>query len=142
MRFYLAGRYGRRKELLALRDTLVALGHEVTSGWLDTDWEKTDASASAHVPPAERVKYCLMDLRDIDRAQCVVSFTEEPDSTAGKRGGRHVEYGYAIGCAKLLVVIGPRENLFHSHPSCHVYPDVKAFLAGLSANELLERLFR
>jgi len=37
--------------------------------------------------------------------------------TRSGRGGRHVEFGYAMAKGKRLIVVGYRENLFHEHPS-------------------------
>lgn len=115
MKIYLAGRYGRREQLKSVRDELTRLGHEVTSRWLDTEWAPTDGSSST-APPEYREKYCLIDLEDVLASECVISFTEEPDSGNGKRGGRHVEFGVALQAGKRLVVVGWKENIFHHHP--------------------------
>ena len=39
-------------------------------------------------------------------------FTVDPDERT-RRGGRHVEYGVALGLGKLTAIVGPRENIFH-----------------------------
>jgi hypothetical protein len=35
------------------------------------------------------------------------------------RGGRHVEFGYALGARKAIMVVGPLENVFYCLP--HVF---------------------
>jgi hypothetical protein len=48
-----------------------------------------------------------------------MSFT----SAGGGKGGRHVEYGLALGLGKRLIICGPRENIFHTLPQVEHYPD-------------------
>ncbi len=54
------------------------------------------------------------DLEDIDAADVFLAMTV-PDKSdpAGWRGGRHVEYGYALGKSKRIVLYGPREATFY-----------------------------
>jgi len=43
-----------------------------------------------------------------------MGFTEpENVNSKYKRGGRHVEFGYAIAYGKRLVIVGPLENAFY-----------------------------
>ena len=53
------------------------------------------------------------DYYDLREADTVISFTEAPRVMLNTRGGRHVEYGMALAWRKRLIVIGPRENVFH-----------------------------
>lgn len=125
---YLAARYSRRDELRQVRDELQRRGHVVSSRWLDTDWERRPDGGSTVAPDEHRVRYCLIDLEDVLAADCLVSFTEEPNSVHGKRGGRHVEYGVALQAGKRLIVVGPRENLFHHHPKVEHFADAADML--------------
>ena len=111
-RIYIAARYGRRAEMVEAARQLEALGHEVVSRWIYGEHEAIDATATVE----ERRLWALEDVADIDRAQMLVSFTEEPGAAGGGRGGRHVETGYALGCGKLVEVVGPTENVFHTLP--------------------------
>lgn len=129
MKIYLAGRYGRREQLKQVREVLQKRGHVVTSRWLDTDWETPDGRATTSAPPEYREKYCLIDLEDVMAADVVINFTEASDSTAGKRGGRHVEFGVAIAAGKRLIVIGHRENIFHWHPSVEFFATFEEMLS-------------
>ena len=110
MNIYLAGRYGRRLELLGYAAQLVDLGHHVTSRWLDGEHEAIDATASV----GEQRTWAAEDFSDIDSSSVLIAFTEEPG--VGGRGGRHVETGYALGCGKMVEVVGPVENVFHTLP--------------------------
>jgi hypothetical protein len=57
-------------------------------------------------------------------ADVLMAFTEFPGQTPGRaRGGRHVEFGIAFAKEKRLMIVGPRENIFHWLPSVEVYPD-------------------
>lgn len=65
------------------------------------------------------------DIEDIDAALTLVSFTE---AGGGGKGGRHTEYGYAIAQNKRLVIIGPREHIFHTHPGVEIFSQWGDFL--------------
>ena len=131
MKIYLAGRYGRLEQFRELRSNLHELGHIVTSRWLDTNWSRNVDSGSSAAPEEHREKFALIDIQDVLSADCVINFTEEPDSTNGKRGGRHVEFGIALQAGKRLIVVGFRENLFHHHPSVEFFTDVQELLKVL-----------
>ena len=110
MKIYLAARWGRRSELRGYRDELEKMGHTVTSRWLD-DHDTGDADNAAFV--------ATQDLDDIIDANALIFFGEDPLLGLGKRGGRHVEFGFAFACAppKTVFLVGPRENVFHYLPS-------------------------
>jgi hypothetical protein len=72
------------------------------------------------------------DLEDIDRANVFVAFMA--NEAKHHRGGRHVEYGYALGLAETrrmdTVVIGESENIFYS-VFRHRFRSWNAFLANV-----------
>ena len=104
-RIYLAARYDRREELRAYATQLTQAGYEVTSGWLWKD--------GAHEEPGDSWREVAeVDIKDIDRADHVILFTEEPDVWF-PRGSRHFELGYAYGTGAVCITVGPRENVFH-----------------------------
>jgi hypothetical protein len=45
-------------------------------------------------------------------ADAVIIFTEIPNTVLAT-GGRHVEFGLALAQGKRVIVVGPRENVFH-----------------------------
>lgn len=111
-KIYLAARYSRRKELCVYRHDLLLMGHEVTSRWLEPNPEGEAAENRGTLTTEERADYADKDLTDLLQSDIVVSFTEPPRS-GQSRGGRHVEFGFAMACGKRCVVIGHRENVFH-----------------------------
>lgn len=137
MRYYFAGAYARRAELAEYATRLhgARIGASVLSRWLTQDQTGEDAGFSAGnlESPAVVVRawtYAERDLEDLDMCDAIVSFTGE-----GERGGRHVEHGYALALRGLIdemrmVIVGPREHVFHCHPQTEVYPDFESFLAN------------
>jgi hypothetical protein len=111
----------------------------VTARWLSGSHEaKGDDSRETWA------EFAIDDLGDVDRAEVLVEFTQKPFITTQylsyaelnvlKRGGRHVEFGYAYAKDKLLILVGPRENVFHNLFSVHQYDnwaEARAFLAGM-----------
>lgn len=117
-RIYLAGRYSRREELLRIGKQLKGMGHEVTSRWLLGKHEMKDERPGHE----EAMMFAEEDIQDILKADVLVAFTEEPGAQKGRaRGGRHVEFGYAIARGMRVCVVGHRENVF-----CHL-PEVMHF---------------
>lgn len=131
-RVYLAARYSRREELCAYREYLRARGIEVTSRWLDGNHQISDDGLSAEAKAAERRRLACEDWEDLRCADTTISFTETPRGT-NSRGGRHVEFGAALALGQTVIVIGPRENVFHCLPQVEVYESWEAFLAAYTA---------
>jgi hypothetical protein len=130
-RYYFATRYSRHPEMRDYRAELLAALPDavVTSRWIDCHEGELDASFTPEVlgaDPAGCWKYGEHDLEDLDEADAIVSFTGP-----GGKGGRHIEHGYAIAMrGKRLVLVGPRENIFHCHPRTEAYADWAEFLAA------------
>jgi hypothetical protein len=59
-------------------------------------------------------------------ADIIILFSEK--SGISHRGGRHVEFGLAIGLKKRLIVIGPRENIFHCLPQVELFDSWEDFV--------------
>jgi hypothetical protein len=132
IRVYLAARYSRREELCAAANDLrhIIPGVAITSRWLLGNHQIDDAGLSLEAKAEERTRFALEDYRDLVTADWCVSFTEPPRSTTS-RGGRHVEYGIALGRDLRCIVVGPRENVFHCLPEVEVYPDWASCLRAL-----------
>ena len=115
MRIYLAARYSRREELCGYRSELERLGHTVTARWLNGEHQAADDDPG---PLAEQ--FAQHDYDDLRYSDLLINFTEAPRSDAN-RGGRHVEFGIALGWVRegyelgpqRVMVVGPRENVFH-----------------------------
>jgi hypothetical protein len=123
MRVYIAARYDRRFEMLGAAVALMRAGHEVTSRWIEGRGDAPEGLAAVD------------DLADLSRADCLVSFTDQPDRTVAgiARGGRHIAFGVALATHKRLCVVGPRESIFHHLPRIEVYATVADLVAGLAA---------
>ena len=122
MRIYLASRYSRRLEIVEYKEQLHALGHVVTSRWLQGNHqaENDDLYRGA---AAER--FAREDVDDLRSAERLIAFTEEPRTTTS-RGGRHVEFGYALAVGMPILVVGPREHVF-----CCLVDQVDTWLEAL-----------
>jgi len=132
---YLAARYTRRLELCGYAEELRAMGYVVDARWLLGEHQIHDSaltveSATDTIPP-DGLAFARDDVDDVVKSDILISFTEMPRS-GHSRGGRHVEFGLALGMnlavwwqRKRLIVVGPRENVFHCLPSVDVYPTWK-----------------
>lgn len=135
VKYYFAGRYSRHAELAEYRDRLVTFGvGEVTSRWVDCHNEELETSFTPEELNANPEKcwvYGQHDLEDLNQADVIVSFTGDG---GGGKGGRHIEHGYALAwytknSPMRVVIVGPRENIFHCHPATEVYDTFDKFLA-------------
>ena len=108
MNVYLAARYSRRLEMCGVAARLESEGHRVTSRWiLGMHQAENDELHRG----AEAERFAEEDLADVREAELVLAFTEPPRSSSS-RGGRHVEFGYALALGIPIIVVGPRENVF------------------------------
>ncbi len=136
-KIYLAARYSRNGEMRGVRDVLHGLGHEVTSRWIDChtdvvgDFSASFTEAVLNERPEDCAPLGRHDLDDIDRADVVISFTG-----SGGKGGRHVEFGYAVALGKRVIVIGPRENVFHTLPQVEHYVSWSRFVMAMAREEV------
>jgi len=119
MRVYLAARFSRRAELAGYAEILRSSGIEVTSRWLGGNHQ---IPKDGEVDGFEARRFAREDIEDLLAADTVVCFTE-PDGTPHTRGGRHVEFGLALGVGKQVILIGPRENVFYWLPAVWRYKD-------------------
>lgn len=131
-KIYLAARFSRNDEMRGVRDFLVALGHEVTSRWIDLHGGDQQESAAAEVlnsDPASVAHFGRHDLEDLDAADTVISFTG-----SGGKGGRHIEFGYGLARGKRMVAVGPRENIFHTLPEVEHFQDWRHLALAVSSD--------
>jgi hypothetical protein len=69
---YLAARFSRRFECQGYRAELQRIGHIVTSRWIDNSSDDE----------ADSLKCARIDIQDLDAADTVIAFGDEPRSTA------------------------------------------------------------
>lgn len=107
MKIYLAARYSKMLMLREFAQKLEALGHRVTSRWLNEDHKMTFERCSDE----ERANVAGRDEADILDSDCIIGFTELRDTPTS--GGRHVEWGMARAMGLVQICIGPKENVFY-----------------------------
>lgn len=124
---YLAARYSRREELCRYKSDLEAAGYQVPARWLLGEHQvhgleaARAVEADGPVPVDQAVLFAEDDIEDLLGADIIVSFTEAPRCGA-TRGGRHVEFGVALGLKRAgagqhrIYLVGPIENVFHALP--------------------------
>jgi nucleoside 2-deoxyribosyltransferase len=117
---YLAGRFSRRFQLQGYRGDLQRAGHVCTSRWIDL----------AHEVEADAARCAKVDLEDLDIADTVIAFGDEPRSTRS-RGGHWVEFGYALAQGKRMILVGHRENIFGHLPEVEFYAEWPEALRAL-----------
>lgn len=127
MKIYLAAQYPRRDELRVYRDALELLGIHVTSRWLN-EQEPLNGNFTTR-PDSWYYETARVDLEDITEADAILFFAEDP--TIGiKRGGRHVEFGYALAQGKPIYVVTPyKENVFHYNDKVFHVESVENFIS-------------
>src|SRR3990167_4827650 len=89
-------------------------GHLVVSRWI---W-------GGHREPGLEREMAEEDIQDLVKADTMIQFTGPV-----RQGGRHVEFGYAIGSSFInrLILIGERENVFHYLKNVEQYPDWESY---------------
>lgn len=120
---YLAARFSKQKEMRQHRELFQKAGIFVTSKWLD---QATVENLGAD--EALDAKHAVQDLVDIRIADGLVFFAE-PE--LARRGGRHVEFGYALALGKPIYVVGPHENVFHFVPGIKHFESVPEVILEL-----------
>ena len=116
MKFYLAAKFSRREEMEQKANELETYGFKPNCRWVFGGEEGLT-----------RRDICMLDLEDVEESDLIVLFTH-PRAEPQPGGGRFVEFGYAMALSKKLVVIGPEENVFLTHPDISRYDTWEEFL--------------
>jgi nucleoside 2-deoxyribosyltransferase len=110
MKIYVGARYTRKYEARGLAETLVRNGFEVTATWF---YEPDSSTVQLdEVEKTTLIAYAKRDIEEINAADVFVLMSDGPREKH-PRGGKHVEFGYALGKGKPVIVYGPIENIFH-----------------------------
>lgn len=136
MNIYLAARFSRLEELREYAKDLESMGHTVTSRWLKQDGEST----YEELTPEGCRKCCLHDIEDVLKADTVISFTEPVGVPNTSRGGRHVEFGIGLARNKRMLIVGPRENVFHWDPRVSIFDTWVECLVQIQRRDAEERI--
>lgn len=108
MNIYLTGRFRDRARYQQFRVLFAAMGHRVTSSWLDED---------PSLPPEStgNQDIALRDCREIDQSVLLIADITSPLAPdAG--AGREWEQGYAWAKQKVVWLIGVPRGTFHHLP--------------------------
>lgn len=123
MKVYIASFFDTRDRLRPYADKLWAMGHEVVSTWLN------EVAKPAQMTREEFWrKLAVKDLAEVNAADLLVIDTFD----VTPRGGREVEFGFALGCfqRKTIYLVGPVRNVFHTLAD-RQFDDWDALLATL-----------
>ena len=120
MNIYIAARYSKKHDAqaFAMMVRTAVPDIRVVSRWHTQD-EGEEGEADVLRDPVKGRVYAQRDIDDIEACDVLVLFAEDP-LQGYPRGGRHVEFGYALALGKVIVVIGQRENIFHTLPEITV----------------------
>lgn len=102
---YLAADFARREEIRQYAAALREQGYTITASWLSKD---TDSSKEG-VTDSQRADWAAMESHDVESSDYLVLFTTGELA----RGGRHTEYGMALGFGVEVFIVGPAEHIFH-----------------------------
>lgn len=130
MKIYIAARFSKRPEANELAQHLKTLGHSITSRWVLPDSDHVvPTGMSKQAADSERRRFAMEDIEDVQACDWMISFMEEPRNNS--RGGRHVEFGVALGLGKKLTIIGPRETVFHHLDEVQHFGSVEELVVSL-----------
>ncbi len=128
MKIYVAASYPRKKDAIAISDRLEALGHTMMSRW---KWEDEGYTSDFGRRETQQEQYdrlsaaAIRDLEDLKNSEIVVCLTDGENQLT--HGGRHSELGIMLYETKRVIIIGPREQVFHYHPDVKQYESVEDF---------------
>lgn len=126
---YIASRVSRRQECYDLALKLIEQGHTINARWVIRDEDHVmPEGLSAQAEDAERRRFAIEDVEDMNAASWCISLMDEPRGNS--RGGRHVEFGYCLARNLRMTIIGPRENVFHHLPHVEHFDGLSGFLAA------------
>lgn len=117
MSFYLAASFPRRSEALEIAKEITReTDAKCTARWIHNTYH-------TYGNEGQDKKYCQEDLDDVRKGGFLVLLTDGEKQQS--KGGRHTELGIALAFSKPVIIIGPKEQVFHSHPLCVFARDVK-----------------
>lgn len=127
-RVYLASRYSRREEMKEHAIELEENGFVVSSSWLKETFDP-NMTLSA-LEEADHQEIAEHDLDDVIGSDIMIFFAEDQNNQP-PRGGRHVEFGFALALGVEIYVIGEKENIFHYLPNIKVFPSFEDLMEVL-----------
>ena len=125
---YVSASFPRAGEARDLGRKLAKLGYEVISDWYDqpNGYELDGAERVVHLAQCSK-----RDYNQLTSADHLVQLTGDD----GSNGGRHAEFGIAMSNCDRLILIGPRESVFHYDPDVDQYDSVDSFMRAIPTQE-------
>jgi len=131
-KIYIASRYSSKKDVQQKKNELESKGFTVTSTWTEEGSECNPGVGDS--TKEEGQPFAVRDIAEIDEADLLVFLSVDP-TIPTVRGGRHVEFGYALGTGKMLAVVGPYENIFHYLADVTVHDTWAEFVQALEVGD-------
>ncbi len=133
MRIYVAASYPNKEAAKELAATLKAMGHEIMSGWVfeyEGYGSEPKFENETELERFERLqKSAERDYLEVKASDMIVCITDGENQLT--HGGRHSELGLAMAWSKEIVILGPREQVFHYHTAIKQYDNVLEFFQDL-----------
>lgn len=129
--FYIAADYARRAEVAKMAASLEEdLGLESYTSWSTEKAEYNDDASGEGMSGDQQAgaqRAAVQDYQDIRDSGIFIQLTTGEKA----RGGRHAELGIAVAlkaeyAARLILIVGPKENVFHYFPGVVQVPDAEA----------------
>lgn len=128
MKIYIAASYLRRDDAKRLRARLRDAGHVIICRWIDGP-EPVEQYIHSDALMEE---FCSKDFEDVIKAQALVCITGDAPGQK-TRGGKHTEFGIALGTGMRVFLLGPREQIFHWHRAVRIAATESELIALLAA---------
>lgn len=121
MKVYVASKFENRERVRVVMAALRAAGHVVVGDWTNHTVEGLTGADKI----GKLIDFAHVDLAAVRDADALVLLPVPADRT---RSGAHlVEFGYALGRGKLIIVIGGRPGAPTEHPIFFFLPEVHHF---------------
>lgn len=117
MKIYISGH--TQNEARKIAKMLEDEGHEITSSWINADWEK-----EGQLDDKGKSNVAEMDIAEVLASDALLMFS----SPRRVPGGKFVECGVALGSGKQVILIGHRENMLMYYRRIRQYNSVDDFL--------------
>ncbi len=108
-KIYVSATFARMMEARQIAERLIAEGHEITSTWV----YQVLPNQNNPVQPGKAKEYGDRDLEETLKSTLLIQLTGDPKDIVPTGGGRHIEFGIALAKQIPIIIIGPRENVFH-----------------------------
>jgi hypothetical protein len=130
MKIYIAASYPRKAEAKTLALILAGHGHTIVSTWTEMDEGYNNDGIRERESTYQYHKRlqaaAIRDVKQVKECDVIISFTDGENQLT--RGGRHSEFGIAVGLNKKLICIGPKEHVLHYLPNINEFADLDSFL--------------